>query len=73
MAGIKQNKETIIITDKQLAEFKALYKKRFGEELTDQEAMAKATKLVRLMEIIYRPLTKADLEMVEERKKELED
>lgn len=52
-------------------EFKAIYKKRFGGELTDAEALEKSFRLVRLMELVYKPMTKEDLGMVKKRQVEL--
>jgi hypothetical protein len=59
------------ITDEQLAKFKALYKKHFGEELTEQDALDKAIKLVRIMEIVYKPMTIERYNQVQESRKRL--
>jgi hypothetical protein len=49
----------MIISDKHFAEFKEIYKKEFSEEefnkKTEQQLLESATKLVRLVEILYRP------------------
>ena len=47
-----------MINKEHLQKFKDLYLKHFGEELSDQEALESTTKLVRLMKVIYRPLSK---------------
>lgn len=39
-----------------LKEFKVLYEREFGEALSDQDAVAKATALVTLFGAIYRPI-----------------
>ncbi len=44
------------ITNEQLNQFQALWKAKFGTEIPREEACEKAVKLVRLMEIIYRPM-----------------
>lgn len=59
------------IAEAKLAEFKELYKNRFGVELTDQETLEKATKLALLFKTIYRPITKKQHEKTLLRKKEL--
>jgi hypothetical protein len=51
-----------MISKEYLQKFKELYKKRFNKDLTDQEALEGATKLLRLIEIIYKPMTKAEAE-----------
>jgi hypothetical protein len=43
-----------MITQPQLEKFKTLYKNHFGEELSDQEALEQATKLLRLVEIVIK-------------------
>ena len=54
-----------------LKKFKKIYKNRFGKELSDQVALDEATKLLRLMELIYKPMTEAEFKMVEKRRKEI--
>ena len=44
------------MTNKALQEFKQIYRAEFGEELSDQEAMEKATKFLNLMRVIMRPI-----------------
>ncbi len=46
------------ITDKDITEFQALYKARFGKDIDRTEARDKLSKLVRQMEIVYQPITK---------------
>ena len=47
------------IPQKDLDEFKAIYKKSYGETLSDQEAQRIAGKIINLFKIIYRPIPKA--------------
>jgi len=44
-----------MISEKSLKKFKELYKKEFGEELSDQVALDKATKLLNLYRAVYAP------------------
>ncbi|MBU3922995.1 hypothetical protein KJ684_02035 [Patescibacteria group bacterium] len=37
-------------------EYKDIYKKEFGEEISDEEAKEQGTKLLSLFKIIYRPI-----------------
>ncbi len=52
----------MLISDKHFAEFKRLYKEEFGDEaynkMTEQQLLESATKLLRLVEIVYRPNNK---------------
>ena len=43
-----------------IEEFKEIYKKEFGKEIFDQEALEKATNLLTLFNAIYRPIPKKD-------------
>lgn len=47
-----------MISKEQLEKFKLIYKKEFNKEISDQEALEQATKLLRLMEIVYKLLLK---------------
>ncbi len=44
-----------MISEKSLKKFKELYKKEFGEEISDQVALDKATRLLNLYRAIYAP------------------
>lgn len=55
------------LTPEQVAKFQAIYKAKFGREISREQAYEQGVKLVRLMQIIYRPMTQADLEKVEMR------
>lgn len=37
-----------------IEEYKQIYKKEFGEEISDQEAYEQGSRLIRLFEILYR-------------------
>lgn len=45
-----------MMDEKSLAEFKRIYKEGFGEELSNQEAIEKATKFLNLMKVILKPI-----------------
>lgn len=59
-----------MISKERLDEFKRIYKKEFGEEISDQEALEKATKLLRMVELIYKPITKKEYDAFQKRRKE---
>lgn len=59
-----------MISEKALKEFKAIHKKKFDIELSDQDALESATKLLRLVEIVYKPMTKEEYERVQKRREE---
>ena len=48
-----------MISKEQLAEYKHIYKKEFGEDLSDQEALEQGTRLVNLFKALMKePITK---------------
>lgn len=49
-----------MISKEHLEKFKEIYKKEFGKEISDEDALEQATKLLRLVEIIYKPMTQAE-------------
>ncbi len=60
----------MLLTDKQIAEFQAIYKARFGKDISRAEALEKGAKLVRMMQIIYKPMTNADYARLQERRRQ---
>ncbi len=62
-----------MIPKEHLGKFKAIYKKRFGVEISDQEALEKSTKLIRLIEIIYKPMTQKEYDTLQKRRQETND
>ena len=55
----------------QLDKFRAIYCAKFGIDLTPQEALEKAIPLLRLMQIVYQPITEADLARMRARQETL--
>jgi hypothetical protein len=48
-----------MVTPDALREFKRIWMEEVGTEITDAEALTKATALLSLFDIIYRPIPKA--------------
>jgi hypothetical protein len=57
-----------MLTDEQVSKFQDIYRKKFGKEISREDALEGGIKLVRLMKIIYKPITKKELEEFNERK-----
>ena len=62
-----------MLSDEQVTKFQALYKKQFGKEIGKQEALEKGSKLVRMMQLIYKPMTEAEYQKVQERRRQTGD
>jgi hypothetical protein len=63
----------VILSDKKIADFQAIYKARFGKEISREVAIEKGIKLLRLIEIIYKPMTKKEYQQLQERRKQTGD
>ncbi|MHB8651578.1 MAG: hypothetical protein ACYC8S_00370 [Minisyncoccota bacterium] len=59
-----------MLSDEQIAKYQAIYKSHYGEEISRQEALEQGIKLVRLIELIYRPLTEKDWQLLKKRREE---
>lgn len=57
-----------MLTDKQVDKFQDIYRKRFGKEISQEDALEKGIRLVRLMDIVYKPITVHELEEFIKRK-----
>lgn len=49
-----------MLSDEQITKFQTLYKKYFNKEINRKEAYEQGIKLVRLIELIYKPMTKKE-------------
>lgn len=54
-----------------MAKFKTLYKSHFDEDLSPQDALDKAMKLLVMMKIVYKPMTVEQYNRVQESRKRL--
>jgi hypothetical protein len=59
-----------MLTEDQIKTYQALYKNRFGKEIGREEAIEKGTKLLRLVELIYVPITEEEYKRLQKRRQE---
>jgi hypothetical protein len=59
-----------MLSNEQITKFQALYKNRFGEEISHEEAYEKGARLIRLIKLAYEPITEKSSSVVQEQKKE---
>jgi len=57
------------LTDQQITKFQALYKARFHKDIDREKAYDMGIKLVRMMQIVYKPMTVANFEQLQERRR----
>lgn len=61
----------MVLSDEDIIKFQALYMSRFGMEINPEVAREKGLKLLRLMKIIYKQMTREEFDVVQKRQKEL--
>jgi hypothetical protein len=59
-----------MLSNEQITKFQTLYKNRFCREINREEAYEQGVKLIRLVELIYKPMTEAEYKIVQKRRKE---
>ena len=62
-----------MLSDEQITKYQSLHKARFGKEISREEAYEKGAKLIRLLELIYKPMTEAEYQQLQERRQETGD
>ena len=63
----------MVLDNEQITKFQTLYKSRFGKEISREEAYEKGIKLMRLVEITYKPMTEAEYQELQERRRQTGD
>ena len=48
------------ISDQKISEFQELYKNNFGEDISTDKAREMGTKLITLLEVVYKPCTQSE-------------
>ena len=59
-----------MLSDEQITKFQTLYKNRFGKEINREQALEKGTRLFRLVELIYKPMTETEYQKLQKRRRE---
>ena len=60
------------LQDEDIAKYQQIYKEYYGKEISKEQAYEQGASLVRLMQLIYTPVKKADYDRIEkERAKKL--
>ena len=63
----------MVLSDEQIVSFQMLYKSKFGKEISRAEACEKGIKLIRLIELIWKPMTEVEYQQLQERRRETGD
>ena len=61
------------MTSDALKSFKQIWKEKFNQDISDDFAIERAEKLIRMVELIYKPMTEKEFNLVQERRKQTGD
>lgn len=62
-----------MISSELLKEYREIYRASFGRDISPEEALESGAKLLRMVEIAYRPMTKGQYGRLQKRRKETRD
>jgi len=62
-----------MLSDEQITKFQKLYKNRFGRGISREEAYEQSVKLIRLIELIWKPMTKDEYQQLQKRRRDTSD
>ena len=57
-----------MLSHEQITKFQVLYKNHFGKEISREEAYEQGVKLIRLVELVYKPMTEAEYQQLQKRR-----
>lgn len=57
------------LSEDQIKRFQCIYQRRFGKEIGREEAREKGIYLVRMMQLIYKPMNEGEFKQVEARRR----
>ncbi len=60
-----------MLSEKQLNKFIKIYEQQFGQKISREAAFELSIRLLRLIQLINKPLTQADLELLSARRRQL--
>ena len=58
-----------MLSDEQITRYQTLYKNRYGKEINREEAYEQGAKLIRLVELVYQPITQDEYQQLQTRRK----
>lgn len=63
----------MIPDDQMITKYQELVKRRTGREISREEALEKGTKLYRLVELTFKPMTESEFQRLQERRRQTGD
>ena len=62
-----------LLSEEQIKEFQRIYKNYYGKEISRDEAYEQGVKLIRLIQLIYKPMTEIEFQQLQKRRIETKD
>ncbi len=62
-----------LLSEEQIKEFQGIYKNYYGKEISRDEAYEQGVKLIRLIQLIYKPMTEIEFQQLQKRRIETKD
>lgn len=62
-----------MLSNERIVKFQILYKKHFGQELTKEETYEMGAKLLRMVQLVYKPITEKEYQEWQERRSSKEN
>ena len=63
----------VSLSKQAVIEYQQIYRKTHGKDISYQEALAQGIKLIRLVEIIFKPMTEAEYQQLQKRRRQTGD
>ena len=60
----------MVLSDEDIVKFQTLYKSEFGMEISREDAYEKGVKLLRLMSIVYKPMTEKEYTQIQKHRED---
>ena len=58
-----------MLSDEQIKKYQTLYKNRYGKEISRELALEQGLKLIRLVKLIYHPMSEDEYQLLQERRR----
>lgn len=58
----------MVLSDDDIRTFRIIYREQFGKEISKEDAYEQGIKLLRLMAVVYQPMTKEDFDFIQQRR-----
>ena len=59
-----------MLSDEQVTKFQMLYENRLGKKISREQAYEQGVKLIRLVELVYKPMTEVEYQRLQKRRLE---